>query len=409
MNRNLVGTVTLPGSKSESNRALMIAAYGGFPLTVGGLSDAHDTVLLQSLLQRIVASQRKDPLTVDCEDAGTVARFLMTFLATTPGVWLLTGTPRLRQRPIAPLVEALRQLGATIRYQDKEGQLPVLIQGKTLRGGAVELDATLSSQFVSSLLLAAPQWERGLTMKIHGKHNSWPYVGMTMALMRHYGAEVLEAETLTVKSMPYHPASYAVGADWSAASYWYEMAALSQHSNLLLKGLKMPTLQGDVVVASLFRGFGVETLEEEEGVRLLKTGGDSTICEPMVFDFSETPDLFPAVFVTCVALGRPAQFKGISNLSFKESDRVKSLITELSKKYTFINIIDNDEIKINKSTLSDNNIYSNKALFNTHSDHRIAMSLFALSLKFGEVVLDHPEVVSKSYPSYWSDIQRLFE
>ena len=407
MNRNLIGTVALPGSKSESNRALMIAAYGGFPLEVKGLSEAHDTVLLQTLLQKINATvPSTNPVVVDCEDAGTVARFLMTYLAMKPGAWLLTGTPRLRQRPMAPLVEALRRLGAEIQYMETDGQLPMRIQGRAHQGGEVSIDASQSSQFVTSLLMAAPCWNKGLRLNLCGKRSSWPYVQMTMVMMRAFGVEVgVQGHVLTVEPLSYRQVPFEVGADWSAASYWYEMAALCDHCDLLLQGLRWDSAQGDVRVAEIYRAFGVQTTVEKNGVRLTKS--EFTVTEPMVLDFTDNPDLFPAVFVTCVALGVPVVFHGMANLTQKESNRVESLVTELSKYYTFINIIEHDEVRIEKSSLKEKSIHHNQVFFNTYSDHRIAMALSGLVFKLGNATFDHPEVVVKSYPSYWSDIQTI--
>lgn len=408
MKDSLHGAVSLPGSKSESNRALMIAAYGGFSAAIGNLSKAHDTVLLQTLLRKVVDSQGPATVQLDGEDAGTVVRFLLPFLSGREGIWLLTGSERMRQRPIGPLVDSLRQLGAEITCLNQEGYLPVRITGKPLAGGRVDIDASQSSQFVTALLLAAPMWEKGLVLKLVGDIASQPYIGMTVAMMEHFGARVLcEGRTITVLPQAYQHIPFVVSADWSAASYWYELAALGRDSSILLKGLKRPSLQGDAVVADWYESLGVHTADEACGVRLTKGeekapgAGDA----PLAFDFKDSPDLFPAVLVTCVALHRPAVFTGIKNLSLKESDRVTSLVTELNKLYTFINIIGGDEIRIEKSLLLDDFHNGNAVVFNTYHDHRIAMALAPLTLLFPSVSLDHPEVVAKSYPGYWGEIE----
>lgn len=401
--KQLGGTVTLPGSKSESNRALMIAAYGGFPLEVERLSEAHDTVLLKSLLERLHADA--DAVVVDCEDAGSVSRFMMTYLACRQGTWLLTGTERLCQRPMKPLIEALRQLGADIVCVGEEGCLPVRIKGKPLQGGAVAMDASMSSQHVSSLLMAAPMWNHGLKLTLEREVVSEPYIDMTVSMMRHFGASVeRDGSVITIRHAPYQPARYVVEADWSAASYWYELMAIGEGGDLLLEGLRTDTLQGDVQVAGMFKAFGVETASDDLGIRLISSGSAGLPeDETLVFDFSATPDLFPAVFVTCVALHRKAVFKRITTLYMKESDRINSLISQLSKYYTFINIVSDDEIVIEKSTLKNNN-HHDKILFNTFSDHRIAMALAPLKLVFGSVLFDKPKVVSKSYPDFWKQL-----
>ena len=413
MNKSLHGAVTLPGSNSESNRVLMVAAYGEFSVLRSpfSVSQAHDTVLLQALLKKIFAATEADLVEVDCEDAGTVARFLLPLLCAREGTWLVTGTERLCQRPMGPLVEALRQLGAEIDCREKEGFLPLLIHGRPLCGGEVEIDAGQSSQFVSALLMAAPMWEKGLRLTVAGDMASKPYVAMTIAVMQHFGAAVQwQGPIIEVAPKPYREAPFEVAADWSAASYWYELMALSEGGSLLLKGLRPDSLQGDAVVCKWYGQLGVRTVFGSDGATLTKEAtlvkeGDA----PRHFDFSDTPDLFPAVFVTCVALHLPAVFRGIKNLSVKESDRVKSIITELNKIYTFINIIDDDEIIIEKSSFIDESNHCSMVVFDTHLDHRVAMALAPLTLLFPSATLDHPEVVAKSYPDYWGEFEALMQ
>ncbi len=380
MNRLLKGSVSLPGSKSESNRALMIAAYGGFPLDVDGLSDAHDTVLLKTLLEQSSlrgASATKQSI-IDCEDAGTVARFLLTYLANKTGIWQLTGTERLCQRPMAPLIDALRHLGADIVGDT----LPLRITGKPIKGGSVTLDASQSSQFASSLLLAAPTWEQGLQLTLKGNPVSMPYLEMTIKMMEYYGIQVIrEDNTITVPHQSYQPRPFVVSPDWSAASYWYEMMALSDGGEVLLKGLRPDSLQGDAVVAEWFNTLGVLTTFEPEGARLTKT---MTKPQDLVFDFTDTPDLFPAVCATCAALGVDAVFKGTATLSAKESDRLNALKAELSH-------------------LGENRV------FRTYGDHRIAMALASLWPKYGPIEVDDLSVVNKSYPSFWKEMKRHFD
>lgn len=412
----LHGSVTLPLSKSESNRALMIAAY--LSGTESGkwkvencsfsVSDAHDTVLLQALLNTISIYRSAKPILLDCEDAGTVARFLLPLLCGRDGAWLLTGGERLCQRPMAPLVDALRRLGAEIAYQAKEGFLPLIIQGRPLCGGDVEIDARQSSQFVSALLMAAPMWENGLRLTIMGDMASKPYVAMTIAIMQHFGAEVQwQGQVIEVAPKPYQEVPFEVAADWSAASYWYELIALSQGGSLLLKSLRPDSLQGDAIVCKWFEQLGVRTVFGPDGATLTQESalvkeGDA----PRHFDFGDTPDLFPAVFVTCVALHLPAVFTGLDNLRLKESDRVHALVAELEKLYTFININNENSININKSIFKySNNEYNKCIILNTFNDHRIAMSLAPLKIVLSGLVLDCPEVVAKSYPNYWGEFE----
>lgn len=390
MKKPLQGTVSLPGSKSESNRALMIAAYAGFPLEVEGLSEAHDTVLLQKLLRQVNVTASEGPVSVDCEDAGTVVRFMMTYLACKQGTWLLRGTERMCQRPMAALIEALRQLGGNLECVGEKGSLPVRITGVSIQGGSLEIDASDSSQFVSSLLLAAPMWPEGLQLKLTGELNSLSYIDMTLAIMRHFGADaVRDGRSIIVNSKPYKSRNFVVSSDWSSASYWYEMMALSDEGNLLLKGLKKASLQGDAVVAEWFKSFGVMTSFEEDGARLTKKNGTDTVdFQELIFDFTNTPDLFPAVFVTCKALQKQAAFKGVSTLHAKESDRIAALNAELSK----ISSFDHSASGI---------------VFRTYRDHRIAMALASLWPLLGPVTVDDPSVVGKSYPGFWEELIRL--
>ena len=406
--KRLQGTLSLPGSKSESNRALMIAAYGGFPLEVDGLSDAHDTVLLKNLLSATsLRAQRSNPLVVervDCEDAGTVARFMLTYLAGRPGTWTLTGTKRLCERPMAPLIDALRQLGADIKGES----LPLMIKGKPLKGGTVALDASLSSQFASSLLMAAPTWENGLELTLTGDPVSMPYLEMTVKMMEYYGVHVArEGTTFLVGHQTYQPRPFTVSPDWSAASYWYEMLALSEGGTLLLNGLKPDSLQGDAVVADFFKPLGVRTEYADEGVSIMSEGVLPPIAKPLEFDVSNTPDVFPSILVSCVTLHIEAVFYGISTLFLKESDRVNSLIAELSKYYTFINIIVDNSLIIRKSSFKGDQVNGTNLFFSTFGDHRLAMALAGLKVRFEKVVLARSDVVNKSYPTFWDDVGRL--
>ncbi len=393
-------TVSLPGSKSESNRALMIAVYGGFPLEAENLSEAHDTTLLSSLLQKIQKAESNTTVEVDCEDAGTVSRFLMTYLAQKPGTWVLTGTERLCQRPMAPLISALRQLGADMVCLDVEGQLPVRIKGVCMEGGPVTLDASQSSQFVSSLLLAAPSFKKGLRLSLSSGTVSSPYIRMTLSMMEGFGVHAeWDGNEIAVAPQSYQSCRFEVFADWSAASYWYEMMALSSGGSLLLKGLRPDPMQGDSKVAEAFSPLGIQTDYQEEGALLTKVG------EPYVttyeFDFSDTPDLFPAIFVTCVAKNINSVFYGTSILSLKESDRIHSLVGELSKIYSFECLIKENRIIVCNSSIIGNFYSKNVIFFNAYKDHRIVMSLAGLRVKFAKVRFDSETPVNKSYPNFW--------
>ena len=369
--------IQLPASKSESNRALMIAAYGGFAPDFQNLSDSNDTFVLSKALREI----QQNKAVIDIADCGTAARFLTTYLACREGEWILTGTERMKQRPVAPLVEALRRLGSDIQYVERDGCLPLRIKGKPIEGGKVQIEMHQSSQFASSLLLAAPMWAQGLEMELLGELSSLPYLEMTLAMMRHFGADVeRNGRTILVKPKPYQSKSFTVEADWSAASYWYEMAALSDECEIRLRGLSLPSLQGDAVIVEWMKQFGVGTFAEKEALVLGKIPFEK---RPLRFDFSAHPDLYPTLAATCAGLGVEAEFLGLDNLHLKESDRVEAMQAELAK--------------IGRHTLH----------FCAHNDHRIVMALAPLSMKFGSVTFDHPEVVNKSYPRFWSDVSFL--
>lgn len=365
--------IQLPASKSESNRALMIATYGGFPADFQNLSDSNDTCILANALCDI---QNKKPI-IDIADCGTAARFLMTYLACHAGEWLLTGTERMKQRPIKPLVDALTKLGTDIQCAEKQGFLPLQVHGKPIQGGKVGIDMTQSSQFASSLLLAAPMFPNGLELELLGEPNSMPYLDMTLAMMRHFGADVERSgRMIKVNSKPYQPISFVVSSDWSAASYWYEMAAFSEECEIRLHGLSLPSLQGDAIIAEWMKSLGVCTTAFEDGLVLTKM---PFVKQPLSFDFTDCPDLYPTMAATCAGLQVEAQLTGIENLRLKESDRIEAMQTELAK------------------------LGSQPLQFCSHNDHRVVMALAPLALIYGPVTFDHPEVVEKSYPCFWED------
>jgi len=397
--------IQLPASKSESNRALMIAAYGGFDADFQNLSDSNDTKVLKKALDSLpfmsfpsgTVRQRESikgtPQVIDIADCGTAARFLTTFLACHEGRWLLTGTERMKQRPIKSLVDALLKLGADIQYVEKQGFLPLQIQGRPIQGGKVSIDMTQSSQFASSLLLAAPMWSQGLEMELLGDLSSLPYLNMTLTMMKHFSAQVeLIERTIIVKSQPYQKQSFTVEPDWSAASYWYEMASFSEECEIKLKSLSLkslsfvetskgqPNLQGDVIIADWMHQLGVGTYVENDSIVLRKIPFEK---RTLSFDFSQHPDLYPTMAATCAGLNVESTFTGLDNLSLKESNRVEAMQTELAK-------------------------LGNPSLhFCAHNDHRVVMALAPLALHYGSVTFDHPEVVEKSYPNFWKDASFL--
>ena len=395
--KEVKGNVRLPFSKSESNRALMIAAYGGFSPDIDNLSDSNDTFLLQNLLSSVVES---DAL-FDCKDAGTVARFLLAFLAGKNGEWTLTGTNRLCQRPMGDLVNALRQLGCSIECLGNDDCLPVKIKGVDIQGGEISLNVEKSSQFASSLLLAAPMWPKGLRLHLKGNLNSLPYIDMTLSMMQNAGAKCQRnANLVEVEYSPYRNVRQIVTSDWSAASYWFELAALSDDCDLLLESLSFDSLQGDAAIAGIMRFLGVEAIQEKSGIRLKKKHLNA---ENLVFDFSNTPDLFPTVVATCAGLRLETYFKGVKNLVLKESDRVGAMVEELEKIGAVLTRKSDDEVCLSFCEAFQK-FNQNTVVFSSHNDHRIAMALAPLVLVCGSFSIENPNVVSKSYPNFWDEI-----
>lgn len=389
--------IHLPASKSESNRVLMISAYGGISADFQNLSDANDALVLMKALEKI----KRNESIIDIADCGTAARFLTTFLACRKGNWILTGIERMKQRPIKPLVETLRSVGAKIQYAEKEGFLPLQIEGNVILGGKVALDITQSSQFASSLLLAAPIWLNGLELQLFGNLNSLPYIDMTLSMMRHFGADAeRNGRKIIVKPKHYQSRSFKVSSDWSAASYWYEMAALSEECEIKLFGLSLPALQGDAIIAEWMNLLGVSTYKEKDALVLRKT---TTERQPPFYDFSNNPDLFPTMVATCAGLQREARFSGIANLRIKESDRVEAMKTELAKIGAELVLVSDNELFLHTSIQLPFFEKSSPLQFASHNDHRIVMALAPLSMRLGCLVFDCPEVVEKSYPAFWSD------
>ncbi|MBK9292616.1 MAG: 3-phosphoshikimate 1-carboxyvinyltransferase [Bacteroidetes bacterium] len=392
----------LPGSKSLSNRALMIAAYSGIPFKINNLSEADDTgMLIRNLdyIRNCINSSM--PLVVDCGNAGTVFRFLLTYLATTPGNWMLTGTVRMKSRPIAGLVESLRQLGAEIYYTEEEGFPPVRVVGKKLKGGKTSVSMQQSSQFASSLLMAGPTWQKGLDLDLTDGLNSLPYLEMTIRLMEQCGAKVMVAgRKISVLPVAYKPQTVDIEPDWSSAAFWYQMVALSEGAEVYLPGLLADSLQGDSKAMEMFAGLGVKTEKTENGLRLVRNGLPD---ERHFFDLHDHPDMLPALVATCAGLQCKATFTGLDNLQYKESNRTASIAREFAK-------LGADFVKVNESTWQ---FHPSAQLpkegepirFNVYADHRLAMAFAPLALKINTLVIDDPDCVVKSYPAYWKQLQ----
>ncbi len=395
----LTGTFGLPASKSVSNRLLIMRALERSKVLFDDLSEAEDTYMMRLYLSFINTCAGSDiPLSLDTHNAGTVFRFLLAYLARQDGKWLLTGGERMRQRPIGALVDALRSLGADIKYTEKEGFPPLLIHGKNLNGGEVELNASSSSQYVSALMLIAPYLSGGLTIRLKTKPVSSTYIDMTTALMQNFGAQVsMSQREIRVEQGSYRVNKVRVERDWSAAAFWYEMVAFNAGSSVHLPGLSENSVQGDRFLTTVFARLGVDSDFTEDGLVLRHSG---KLAKTIDFDFTNAPDIVPSVMVACAGLGVEAHFSGIEHLRIKESDRILSMQQELEKIGT--EIVQEGKHYIlypGKSSVG-------KLIFNSHGDHRMAMSLAPLSMKFGTVAVIEPDVVKKSYPGYWDEMEK---
>ena len=391
----LDATIQLPASKSISNRLLIIQAISGQGV-IENLSDAEDTVVLNRLLL-------ERPAVMDVGHAGTAFRFLTAFLSVTPGIWTLTGSDRMKKRPIAPLVNALRNLGAEIEYLEEEGFPPLRISGKTLKGGKVSISSGVSSQFISALLMIAPTFERGVELELTGDVVSVPYIEMTKTLMRNCGAEVSQNKNvLTVSSAAYRWEKMEVEYDWSAAAFWYEWVAIAKIPHVLLSGVKPESIQGDARVAKLFAPFGVESSFDSDGLHL-RYRAPQQLDIPRIMDFSGTPDLVQPYLASIAAYNYPMVLAGTRNLQWKETDRLHAMKTELQKLGAIIDIAE-DSVLLLKGI---NNHFPVPVSISTYDDHRMAMTFAPFVSICHELEILHPEVVQKSYPNYWLEVQKM--
>ena len=430
----LVASIALPASKSVSNRALLLQALCPVKrYAIANLAVCDDT---DHMLQGVEAKRAGAQL-IDIGATGTAMRFLTAFLAITEGETVITGSERMKQRPIGTLVEALRKLGADIDYTEKEGYPPLCIRGKRLQGGALEIEAGISSQYISALLMIAPCLADGLTLHLKGNIASRTYIELTLDLMRKYGAvaEWTDEQTIRVDAGAYEDIPLTVEADWSAASYWYELAAVAAHLghdvDITLPALTLDSRQGDRVVAQLFEPLGVKTratihkvcASERESSLLefsqqaqpkldsiavnsqltidnSQLGKDNSQFEK---DFTHCPDIAQTLAVTCCLLGIPYVFKGIHSLRIKETDRVAALIAEL-RKLGFVLRAEGDERLVWDGERCEPDEHP---VIATYDDHRMAMAFAPAALCYKNLTIEHPEVVTKSYPGFWEEIGKL--
>ncbi len=384
-------TVALPTSKSISNRALILNALAYSALPIKNLSDSDDTQLLIKALQ-------SEGNTFDVGAAGTTMRFLTAFLSKIVGEWTITGSERMKQRPIKILVEALNKLGAKIEYVEKDGYPPLKIFGSALEGGDLELAGDVSSQYISALLMIGPTMKNGLNLTLTGEIISRPYISLTLKMMETFGIKSeWKGNVISVPEGNYNATEFTVEADWSAASYWFEIAALNKRSELILQGVKRYSEQGDSKVAELFQQLGVNYKFSSKGLTLKHTGD---VVKQFNYNFIEQPDLAQTFAVTCCCLGIPFNFTGLQTLKIKETDRINALIDELRKMGFVLQSNQIDNLIWDGETCEKDEVPGIK----TYKDHRMAMAFAPAASIIGDLIIEDPAVVSKSYPRYWDHL-----
>ena len=397
----LEATISLPASKSISNRALIIYALSGGKNMPSNLSDCDDTEV-------IINALRNMPEEIDIKAAGTAMRFMTAYLSVMEGTHILTGTERMKHRPIAILVDALRKLGANIEYVGTEGYPPLRITGQSLNGGLLEIPGNVSSQYISALLMTAPMLKEGMTLHLLGDIISRPYIDLTLWMMGEFGADAewFSNDTIVVKPQPYKSRDYFIESDWSGASYWYEMMALcaDKRSEVKLTGLMDGSKQGDSTTRYIFSLLGVKTQFESKqaGVAQTVTLKQNGRCVPKLeYDFINSPDLAQTFVVTCAAKGIPFHFKGLSTLKIKETDRIEALKTEMRKLGYVLQDHNNSELIWDGERCDP----SFEQGIDTYEDHRMALAFAPYALLHDKLIINNPQVVTKSYPHYWEDLR----
>ena len=395
-NRIEEAKINLPASKSISNRVLIIEALCNSKINYSNLSTAQDTVTMAELL----AQDSNANSLYDVGPAGTTMRFLTALFSTLPGERILTGSDRMKKRPIQLLVDALRSLGADISYLEKDGYAPLKITGTQLNGNEVTIDGSISSQYISALMLIGPTLLNGLTINISGKLISRPYLEMTASLIRYFDVECLiEQNKIVCKKGDYKSKAITIEPDWSGASYWYSIVStLNTGSKVHISNLQLQSLQGDAVVAEMMKNLGVRSEFDQTGAWLIR---DDSVRNQLTFDFDSCPDIAQTIAVCAGAQATEILLTGLSTLKVKETDRIVALKTELSKVGVDCEIT-NDSIKIVCSEIK-----NAKEPIKTYDDHRMAMCFAPLVFSLGTIDIINPEVVVKSYPTFWSDLQKL--
>ena len=397
---NLNATISITGSKSETNRLLLLQAL--YPnLVLANTSNSDDSEVMTKALQNTQFSNSDSQL-IDIHHAGTAMRFLTAFFAVSEGKEVvLTGSQRMTERPIKVLVEALQQLGAQIAYEKESGFPPIRIKGQKITQSKVSIPANVSSQYISALLLVAPKLENGIELTLVGEITSVPYIKMTLALLNEIGVETkFEENVITVKPLTTNSKqqTVTVESDWSSASYFFSLAALSNEATIVLSSYKESSLQGDSALVEIYAKMGVEARFEANNLTLVKQPNFEY--QSVTFDLNNTPDIAQTIVVTCLGLGIGCHLTGLHTLKIKETDRLEALRIELTKLGAAITVT-NDSLTLEPTQ----EILENIAI-DTYNDHRMAMAFAPLALRV-PIIINNAEVVSKSYPDFWTDLRSL--
>ena len=391
-------SINLSGSKSLSNRLLLLKEILDLKIDLKNLSDSEDTTLLLKALRQIKEAKNKN---INILDAGTDMRFLTALLAIKKGTWTITGSERMKKRPIGELVAALKSLGAEIKFLEKENYPPLEIKGKIILGGALKIDASQSSQFISALLLISPKLKNGLVLTLKNRIVSSPYIEMTAALLKKFNVPISKLKnTYTVNSSTKSKQIKVIKieSDWSSASYWYSICALSKNAKIELNFLNKKSLQSDSILPELYKILGVETKYKKNSIIISRKKLET---KSINYNFINCPDIAQTFAVTCFGLDICAKLNGLSTLKFKESDRIIALKTELEKMGAKL-VITNNSIELKKSKA-----IPFEGVIETYNDHRMAMSFSPLALVYNSIKIANPEVVSKSYPRFWKDLKSV--
>lgn len=403
LNKNT--SITITGSKSETNRLLLLQSL--FPeIALKNTSNSDDSEVMFKALSQILepTTHHPPPTTIDVHHAGTAMRFLTAYFAIQSNQEVvLTGSSRMKERPIHILVEALNSLGAQISYEEKVGFPPIRIKGRELQKSEIDIEANTSSQYISALLLIAPKLRHGLKINLIGEVTSLPYIQMTLELLNEIGVETsFENKSITIQPTAFNlqPKTLTIESDWSSASYFYSLVALSELGTAItLSSYKKNSLQGDSVLAEIYQDFGVKTVfNENKTITISKSNHKINNLQPITYNLQQSPDIAQTIAVTCFGLGLGCHLTGLHTLKIKETDRIQALKNELENIGASVSIT-NDSVSLKSSKFIKENI-----TIKTYQDHRMAMAFAPLALKTS-LIIEDAEVVSKSYPDFWNDLK----